>query len=135
LKTYELESFLKSFLIFSILLELLLSLNFWSEYQIKKVELEEKIHIEMKLCAFTLECANLQTYFVDKDRDKEENIFYKDGDFYSYFKVPSTEKYLMQVVYPKTNYVRRVERLESKLYRRFWLYSMFARRVCKRYFA
>ena len=114
-------------MIFLILLEVLLAINFWHEYQVKKVEIEEKIHIEMKLCAFTIQCEGLKTDFVDKAEDKVENILlYQDGDFYSYFKVPTSDKYLMKVMYPKTNYIPRVKKLESNLYKRFWFYSIFA---------
>ncbi len=114
-------------MIFLILLEVLLAINFWHEYQVKKVEIEEKIHIEMKLCAFTIQCEGLKTDFVDKAEDKVENILlYQDGDFYSYFKVPTSDKYLMKVMYPRTNYIPRVKELETKLYKRFWFYSIFA---------
>lgn len=109
-----------------ILLEVLLAINFWNEYRVKKVEIEDKIHIEMKLCAFTLQCEGLTTDFIDKDEDKEENILYHDGDFYSYFKVPTSDKYLMKVVYSKENHILRVERLAHKLFREFWFYSIFA---------
>jgi len=108
------------------LFEVLLAINFWHEYQVKKVEIEDKIHIEMKLCAFTLQCEGLKTDFVDNTEKKEENILYQDGDFYSYFKVPTSDKYLMKVMYSKVNYIQRVEKLEGKLTRRFWLYSVFA---------
>jgi signal transduction histidine kinase len=126
LKRYERESFLKSFFIFLVLLEVLLAINFWNEYQIKKVEIEDKIHIEMKLCAFTLQCEGLTTDFVDKDENKEENILYQDGGFYSYFKVPTSEKYLMKVMYSQENYLLRVGKLANKLYGKFWFYSVFA---------
>ncbi len=126
MKKYERESLSKSFLIFLVLLEVLLAINFWNEYQVKKLEIEDKIHIEMKLCAFTLQCQGLTTDFVNKDEDKEENILYQDGDFYSYFKVPTSDRYLMKVVYSKTNYILRLEKLANKLYRRFWFYSIFA---------
>ena len=126
MKTYELESFLKSFLIFFLLLEVLLAIYFWNEYQSKKIDIEDKIHVEMKLCAFTLQCEGLTTDFVDKAEDREENILYKDGDFYAYFKVPTAEKYLMKVMYPKVNYIPRVERLEKYFYKKFWYYSLFA---------
>jgi len=126
LKTYELESFLKSFLIFFILLEVLLAINFWHEYGVKKLEIEEKIHVEMKLCAYTIQCEGLTTDFVDRDKDKEENILYKSGDFYSYFKVPTAEKYLMKVVYPYSAYQKRIISLESKIEYKFLLYSFFA---------
>lgn len=126
MKRYERESFLKSFLIFLILLEVLLAINFWNEYQIKKVEIEDKIHIEMKLCAFSLQCAGLTTDFVDKDENKEENILYQDDGFYSYYKVPTSEKYLMKVMYSQENYIQRVEKLANKLYGKFLFYSVFA---------
>jgi len=126
LKTYELESFLKSFLIFLILLEILLALNFWHEYQVKKQEIEEKIKIEMKLCAYSVQCEGLRTDFVSKGKEKEENILYKDGDFYSYFSVPTVKKYLMKVVYPKQKYTEHLLELEERLKHKFILYSLFA---------
>lgn len=114
-------------MIFLTLLEVLLAINFWNEYQVKKLEIEDKIHIEMKLCAFTIQCEGLKTDFVDKSEDKEENtLLYQDGDFYSYFKVPTSDKYLMKVMHPRANYIPRVEKLENKLYNKFWLYSIFA---------
>ena len=113
-------------MIFFILLEVLLAINFWHEYGVKKLEIEEKIQVEMKLCAYTIQCEGLTTDFVDRDKDKEENILYKSGDFYSYFKVPTAEKYLMKVVYPYSAYQKRVIALESKIKYKFLLYSLFA---------
>lgn len=113
-------------MIFFILLEVLLAINFWHEYGVKKLEIEEKIQVEMKLCAYTIQCEGLTTDFVDRDKDKEENILYKSGDFYSYFKVPTAEKYLMKVVYPYSAYQKRVVSLESKIKYKFLLYSLFA---------
>ena len=107
-------------------MEILLAINFWNEYRVKKVEIEEKIHVEMKLCAYTIQCDGLQTDFVDKDKDKEENILYKSGDFYSYFKVPTVDKYLMKVSYPKIKYLQRVTRLGKMIEYKFMLYSLFA---------
>ena len=104
----------------------MLSINFWYGYQVKKEDIEDKIHIEMKLCAYTLECKNLTTDFVDKEEEKEENILYKDGNFYSYFKVPTADKYLMKVTYERALYLFRVEKLENKLLKRFLFYSVLA---------
>jgi len=113
-------------MIFFILLEVLLAINFWHEYGVKKLDMEEKIHVEMELCAFTIQCDGLSTDFVDKEKDKEENILYKKGDFYSYFKIPTAEKYLMKVVYPQEKYQERVSNLEEKIKYKFLLYSLFA---------
>ncbi len=126
MKTYEIESFLKTFFIFLILLEILLLINFWNEYQIKKVEIDERIHTKMKLCAYTTECKGFSTDFVEKEKDKEQNILYKDGDFYGYFKVPTSKKYLMKIVYPYESYLAWTKRLEKKLLKRFLIYSVLA---------
>ena len=126
MKTYELESFLKSFLIFLVLLEVLLALNFWHEYQVKKQEAKEKIKIEMKLCAYSAQCEGLHTDFVERGKKKEENVLYREGDFYSYFTVPTVKKYLMKVIYPKKKYQRYLQDIEEQLKQKFMLYSLFA---------
>ena len=113
-------------MIFWLLFEVLLSINFWYEYQVKKEDIEDKIHVEMQLCAYTLECKNFTTDFVDKEEEKEENILYKDGNFYTYFKVPTADKYLMKVTYERVLYLSRVEKLENKLLKRFLFYSVLA---------
>ena len=111
---------------FFILLEVLLAINFWHEYQVKKLNIEETIHLEMKVCAYTVHCEGVSTDFVDRDEDKEENILYKDGDFYSYFTVPTVEKSLMKVVYPRERYLQRVTELENKMAHKILRYSLFA---------
>ena len=126
MKTYEWESLLKSFFIFFILLEVLLAINFWHEFRDRTLQLEEKIETELKLCAYTIQCDGLITDFVEKDKDKEENILYKEGDFFSYFKVPTVEKYLMKVTFPRKEYLTRVEKLKKVLYEEFLLYSFVA---------
>ena len=113
-------------MIFFILLEVLLAINFWHEFQERKAGIEEKIQVEMQLCAYTLRCEGLKTDFVEKAEDKEENILYKEGDFYSYFKVPTADKYLMKVVYPEANYLSKVEKRKKRTYRKFWFSSLLA---------
>ncbi len=107
-------------------MEVLLAINFWHEFQEKKTGIEEKIQIEMQLCAYTTQCEGLKTDFVEKTEDKEENILYKEGDFYGYFKVPTVDKYLMKVVYPEANYLSKVEERKERTYRKFWFFSLLA---------
>jgi len=111
---------------FFILLEVLLAINFWHEYKVKKINIEETIHLEMKVCAYTVHCEGVSTDFVNKKESREVNILYKDGDFYSYFKIPTVKKSLMKVVYPRTKYLQRVAELENKIIHQFLRYSLFA---------
>jgi signal transduction histidine kinase len=126
LKRYEVESLLKTFLIFFILLEILLAINFLQEYRTKLHQLEENIKVDMKLCAYTMQCEGLYTDFVDNDKKLEENILYKDKNFYSYYKIPKTPKYLMKVTYPHKKYRYLVKQVKLGVINRFLLYSFFA---------
>ena len=127
MKTYEVESLVKSFLIFFLLLEVLLAINGWYEYGIQKTALEEKIRDRMRLCAYTIECEGMETDFVDRGKGKEENILYRNGgDLYSYFTVPKAEKHLMKVVYPKQHFEEVVKTLQKELLHKFFLYTLFS---------
>lgn len=126
MKRYEWESLLKSFFIFWVLLEILLALNSWSEYRIKRVELDKQLRVEMKLCAFTLECQGFMTDFVEKSKESEENILYKKENLYVLYRVPTVQKYLMKVIYPHASYLKRQEKLKEEVFQRFLLFSLFA---------
>ena len=130
MKTYEAESLAKSFLIFFLLLEVLLSINTWYEYGVQKTALEEKIKDRMRLCAYTIECEGMQTDFVDRSKGKEENLLYRNGgSLYSYFTVPKAEKHLMKVIYPKQRYEAAVEKLKNEFIHKLLLYTLFSAAV------
>ncbi|MCF6245124.1 MAG: HAMP domain-containing histidine kinase [Sulfurovum sp.] len=88
--------------------------------------MDEKIQTKMQLCAYSKKCKYFKTDFVKEQENKEVNILYKDGDFYSYFKVPNSGKDLLKITYAQKRFFQRVERLEKKVLRKFLLYSILA---------
>ena len=127
MRTYEWEALLKSFLIFFLLLEVLLGLNFWYEFHEKKIELKEKIRLEMKLCAYKIECNGMLTDFVERNKETEVNILHNEnGSFYSYFKVPTVDKYVMKITYPVQRYQHYMEQLKTDMLRKTLFYSLFS---------
>ena len=80
----------------------------------------------MKLCAYTVQCDGLKTDFVDKSKDTEENILYKNVDFSAYFSIPGVKKSLMKVTYPRKKYDHEVELIKNGLQKKFMLFSLFA---------
>ena len=126
MKRYEIESLVKTFVIFFTLLEILLAINFWQEYQKNIQQLENKISLEMKLCAYSLQCDGLSTDFVKKDTHIEENILYKQKDFYSYYKVPTSKKYLMKITYPIKKYTILQNKLKYTVIQRLILYTIIS---------
>jgi signal transduction histidine kinase len=63
---------------------------------------------------------------MDMSTNTEENIFYKDNSFYAYFSVPTADKYLMKVEYSYNSYYHRIEKLEYKIYKKLFFYSILA---------
>jgi len=107
-------------------LEILLAINFWQEYQKDIKQLEENIKLEMKLCAYSLQCDGLFTDFVDNDRQREKNTLYKNIDFYSYYQVPTSKKYLMKITYPIKKYNKLKLQLKYDVIKKFALYTMIS---------
>ena len=127
MKTYEWEALLKSFLIFFLLLEVLLGLNFWYEFHEKKVEIQDKIRLEMKLCAYKIECKGMLTDFVERSKETEVNILHHENEtFYGYFKVPTVDKYVMKIIYPKERYRQYIDGLKADILRKILFYSLFS---------
>jgi signal transduction histidine kinase len=126
LKTYEKEALFKSFLIFFILLGVLIGLNFWYEFHEKKQDIKNKIHMEMKLCAYEIECNGMLTDFVERNKKTEVNLLYEEKKvLYSYFKVPTVEKYVMKIVYPSKRYQFYMEQTKYEIIRKMLFYSLF----------
>jgi len=127
LKNYEWESLLKSFFIFFILLEVLLGWNFWNEYHEKKQQIADRIQMEMKLCAYKVECNGMVTDFVEKrDYMPLQTLQHDHGEFYGYYKVPTVDRYVMKIVYPQARYLHYVEHLKNEIMRKSIFYTLFA---------
>jgi len=126
LKRYEIESLIKTFIIFFTLLEILLSINFWQEYQKDTKQLEDKIKLEMQLCAYSLQCNDLLTDFIDNNEKIEKNTLYKQKDFYSYYQVPTSKKYLMKITYPIKKYNRLIKQQKYDMIKKFALYTFIS---------
>jgi len=114
-------------MIFFLLLEILLGLNFWYEFHEKKLEIKEKIRMEMKLCAYKIECDGMLTDFVERDKSTEVNTLHiEKGNFFSYFKVPTVEKYVMKIVYSPQKYKQHLIKLKSEIYQKIFFYTLFS---------
>ena len=77
MRKFELESLLKSFLIFFLLQEILLSVIMWQNYQNGIRSIDDKIKSQMKVCSFDLKCEDLKLDFVPAAAQKEERDFFE----------------------------------------------------------
>jgi len=104
LKKHEIESLVKSFLLFFISLGLFLTLIFYLDYKQKISDLDQKIFTQMRLCSFDLVCPKFQIDFKEKGDKKPLFLYDIDGGLEAYFSVPNSKKYFLNISYPAKNY-------------------------------
>ena len=112
LKRYEKESLVKNFLVFFLLLETLLVFLFMELYHTQKEEYKQNMHKTMQVCSYTLECKQFNFDFAPKDKVKR-HILYDDKGLYSYFSIPKSEKFYIQITYPHKAYIRDIQHIQQ----------------------
>jgi len=113
LSRVELESFLKSFLLFFGSLGLLIATLFYINFSKEIQTLDEKLLSQMRVCSFDLKCTNFQIDFVEQ-KDKELYTLFKDeSGLSSYYPIPSSTSYIMSLHLSKENYNKEVSKLKT----------------------
>ena len=79
----------------------------------------------MKLCSYTMKCDNFNLDFVPSSEEKETNHLYKNSDIYSYFIVPTVDKYLMKVILTQKEYEAKIDLIKNSLIYDMLLFSIF----------
>jgi len=124
LKRYELESLLKSFILFFGILSLLLFLLYWQDLKLQFTNLDKDIENRMKVCSIELTCKEFDMDFAKKDVNRSVNKLYKTEDkIYSYFLVPEAPEYLLELSYPINKYKILKDDIEDKLIKKYIIYA------------
>lgn len=124
MKKYEVESLLKSFLLFFTLQMILLFVIAMQQYRQERRAIDEQVFNRMKICSFDLKCEGLQLDFVPKTKKEKVQSLYKEGDLYTYFDVPTADGYLLKVILPKARYAKMISQLKRDLAQKFILYAL-----------
>ena len=104
-KLFEKESFIKSFLLFFIIIELFLGYIFYNYYTLQKEHLEKNIFLEMKNYSFFFKGDKFEIDIVPRQKTSKLYELYIDDDLL-YILVPMGENIqdLLQIYYPKSAY-------------------------------
>ncbi len=124
MKKYEIESLLKSFLIFFALQMILLGVIITQSYRQGLYNIDDQVRNQMMICSFDLKCEGLELDFVPKTDKTKVRQLYKEGDVYSFFEVPTADGYLMKILLPQKEYQKRVETMKLELVRKFLFYAL-----------
>lgn len=101
MRRHERESFVKSFLIFFITLEILLGVIAFSYYHDRMHGIKEKLFLEMKNYSFTLEGERYDVRFVPSGVEETFVLHEDEVSYYGLFPIPLIEDQRMKIVYPK----------------------------------
>ncbi len=123
LKKYELESLLKSFFLFFLLMTALYVLVATLNYRDRQRQLEERILNEMRIYSFHPIGKKFDVDFELKKRVKDLVHLYKGNEsVYSYFEIPGSKKYLLQLSLPTSRYDAMLDRIRQESFSGWALY-------------
>lgn len=115
LKNYEIEAFIKAFLLFFLLQSLLLITVVWQEYTQQHYQFDEEILSKMTLCSYDLKCDMFELDFLPPPNEKLLQKLYKEGILYSYFSIPTQDDFVMKVMLSKDAYMKQKEILIEEI--------------------
>ena len=75
----------------------------------------------MHVCNYTIECKQFSYDFVNQDKSKLNELFEEDG-LHSYFPIPKSEKYYMEISYPAQDYQKDMYAIKKS----FWIKFIIA---------
>ncbi|MBU0632092.1 HAMP domain-containing histidine kinase [bacterium] len=110
----ELESFVKSFLLFFVSITLLVGAIFFLQYKDNVKSMDDEIFNQMKLCSFNLKCDDLKLEFIPKNEKLQLYTLYKnDETLSSYFSITDSDNYLLKFTLERTHYLQQLEKLRN----------------------
>lgn len=121
MKKFELESFVKSFLIFFISQAILGSALFFMEYKKEVKALDESLFSEMRICSFDLVCPEYEIDFSPIDNDILYKLYKTDERISGYFTIPGATENALEIYLPKEKYEIQVDSLKTSIFMNFSL--------------
>ena len=108
----EIESFVKSFLLFSTSLGLLITTLFYLNYTKDVQTLDETLFSEMRLCSYDLKCPQFVIDFVPIQKQINYTLYKKEDGLSSYFPIPGANDFVMQIHLTQAQYQQQLQKLQ-----------------------
>jgi len=124
LRSYEIESLVKSFLLYFLLIASIYLLIAWQNDTAQRRNLDNRILQEMKIFAFDPTSRVFHVDFVPPDpaSPPRPTLYHDTEGVYGIFRVPTEDAYRMKVLLPAKAYDARLETVRQKAMRGMVLY-------------
>ncbi len=109
----EIESFLKSFLLFFGSLGLLIAALFYINFTKEIQTLDERLFSDMRVCSFDLKCKEFEIDFIAHKGEKLYSLYKDEDGLSSYYPIPGSKKNIMSLHFSSNNYNRDVQELKK----------------------
>lgn len=110
----EIESYLKSFLLFFASLSILITTLFYLSYTKELKVLDDTLFTEMRLCSFDLKCERFTIDFVQLDGETLYTLHKDSSGLSSYFPIPGANDYLMKLHLSAEDYNIELQTLQNE---------------------
>ena len=115
----EVESFIKSFILFSTSLGLLIGTLFYLNTAKEVKVLDDTLYSEMRVCSYDLQCEQFNIDFVPMAKQINYTLYKEVNGLSSYFPIPGSNEFVMQIHLDSNSYASKVEALEKEAYLQF----------------
>lgn len=126
----ELESFLKSFVLFFLSLAILASFLIYWDYKIAKESLSSSILSQMRVCSFDLKCEKFTIDFVKNKKYDINQLHVENENLYAYFPIEQSYDYILKLSYGQKNYLQNLQELKNAYYKKLVLIFIILAIVC-----
>ena len=111
----EIESFLKSFLLFFISLGFLITSLYYINYTKEVTNLDDELYSKMKVCSYDLKCKEFSIDFVDKEKQDFYELYKSEDSLFAYFPISNANDFIMELRFKSEDYKLLVSNLKKDL--------------------
>ncbi len=123
---YEFEAFFKSFLLFFLSIEFLLSVILFFHYKELIHSFRDSVFLELKNYSYTFEGEKFNIELEKKEKDKSFYQLYEDKDgLYIYVPIPFSKKEVFKIIYPKKEYYSQIKKFQKEVTVEFLISTFF----------
>ena len=113
MKRVEVESFLKSFLLFFVSLAVLSAILFYTLYKKEQAALDVHVFTQMKLCSFDLNCTGYGIDFVPLEQAELFSLKRNTQELYALFSIPDSQIYALKISLATEAYDQMLQTLQK----------------------
>lgn len=115
LKQVEIESFLKSLLLFFISMSTLIAGLFYLYYLNELQDVDKETLAKMGLCNYTLDCPEYKVDFVPKHQQITYRLYKNEDEVSSFYPIKGGDEFFLKIYLPYDAYHDKVDLLEALL--------------------